>query len=79
MKKAKIMFASIAVLAVVGGSLAFKAHSYFNNVIYTTAVFNADATVTVHATTAASGTNEVYYTAVHGDPATAYAFTEVDQ
>lgn len=35
MKKVKIMLASIAVLAVVGGAFAFKANTFINHKIYT--------------------------------------------
>ena len=47
MKKAKMMFTSLAVLAVVGGALAFKAKSHYNSFVYEQDPLNNQCTVLV--------------------------------
>lgn len=42
MKKAKVMLASIAVCAVIGGAFAFKAHSNFNGGFFCTGTTTAN-------------------------------------
>lgn len=75
MKKAKFALSAIAVLAVVGSALAFKAVKRSVVIYYTTNAFNATATKTLtHAIT----TNEVgvpskYYTFVDNQTAKLYA------
>jgi len=68
MKKAKVMFTALTVLAVVGGALAFKAKTLNNTFLYTSsangecvisldgrsAIFQADGTVVTQGTIANS-------------------------
>jgi len=75
MKKAKIMLTAIAVLGLVGGALAFKAKSSYGSILYTTASAGVNATQTVTATTTAVGTEKVYVTFLHNQPASLYTYT----
>lgn len=83
MKKVKVMLASIAVLAVIGGAFAFKAKTAFNSTIYTTVGgaqptgSNACNVKDVNITTTTdvqSGQSLVYYT-VASAPADCYTTT----
>ena len=73
MKKVKVMLASIAVLAVIGGAFAFKAKSAFGKFIYTTTTTANGATCSVKllnsTTTPALGAPLAAYYTVAGVPA----------
>jgi len=82
MKKVKVMLTGIAVLAAVGGGLAFKAKSTFGFTIYTSTIENQCGTElrnhTIQATPVTEGQISVYYTTVPDDPnCTAKAYTAV--
>lgn len=74
MKKVKIMFLSLAVVAAVGGALAFKSSTKFSSKFYTTNVPGAACTVRLDATTLDDGAKigDYWYTttptAVPGNP-----------
>jgi len=54
MKKVKAMFMGIAILAVIGGSFAFKAkHNYLSTLFYTTAATYVGKTAAIPATSQA--------------------------
>ncbi|WPV67847.1 hypothetical protein [Chitinophaga sp. LS1] len=77
MKKAKLILAAVAVLAITGGSFAFKASASRGSVDYfTTSVFNdpAPAANVIHnGLPNANPTGRVYWTIVAGAQATAYS------
>ncbi len=56
MKKARIMLAAIAVLGIVGGTLAFKAQKYFTAGYYYTSLVNNSTYCVQGATTINPGT-----------------------
>jgi len=67
MKKVRIMLASIAILAVIGGSLAFKAKKAFNSpIFYTTAPTTVGVNASIQAALGEPGFSFVgktyYYT-----------------
>jgi hypothetical protein len=55
MKKAKIMLTSIAIMGVVGGALAFKAHNTFNGNLKCITVAGGQCTVSTYSTVASGG------------------------
>lgn len=76
MKKARIMLSVIAVLAIVGGTVAFKSHS--RGIPYFTGPTSGTTCTTEvpDAHTASSGTTKVLYTTVANDPClTGYVVT----
>ena len=71
MKKVKVMLAGIAILAVLGGTFAFKAKNAFGSVIFTTTTTNFAGTagacgVQLNNSTVQldpiTGVNPIYYT-----------------
>ncbi|HEY1200077.1 MAG TPA: hypothetical protein VGE79_03800 [Niastella sp.] len=72
MKKAKILLTAIAVFAVVGGAMAFKAR--VGHTIYTTAIAGQPG-APVAATTTTTGAVKVYVTDLPNTPATFLTFT----
>ncbi|SEM38620.1 hypothetical protein SAMN04488505_104240 [Chitinophaga rupis] len=73
MKKAKVMLTAIAVFAVVGGALAFKAKKFGGSTYYvsTTTTLSATATYSPALITANTAPVPVYYvTRVFGAPLT---------
>jgi len=74
MKKARIVLASIALFAVIGGAFAFKAKSFTGSVYFVTTVKGNDATSTITAVTTNVLPNPTfYYTTILDQPATAFA------
>jgi pectate lyase len=62
MKKGKMMLAAIAVLAIVGGALAFKAKNAFQTQVFTSTKSGNGCTTPEFSTTGGSSGAEVYYT-----------------
>lgn len=73
--KPKIILAIIAILAVAGGTLASKAKTTYNGILYTTNSYSGRATVTVEATTTAFGSQKVYVTSVYNQVAGLFTYT----
>lgn len=72
MKKAKIMFTAIAVLAVVGGALAFKAQKFSSHIVYTTNAAGQPGINPLPSYTfdqVGNQTTETFATLVQGQPA----------
>ncbi|HWK08123.1 MAG TPA: hypothetical protein VNS58_31050 [Puia sp.] len=77
MKQAKIMLSAIAIFAVVGGALAFKAKHSYTHILYT-GTTSTLCSSTLATTTATSPNPAVYTgTAINDCPIT--AFTKFDQ
>ncbi|WP_343670079.1 hypothetical protein [Chitinophaga sp.] len=75
MKRAKLILAAVAVLAIAGGTLAFKATSRGTQVYYTTNAFNAIAPAAnsvANAYITTTGTNRKYWTIEPGTEAVEY-------
>jgi hypothetical protein len=76
MKRAKIAISALAVLAVAGGSLAFRAHHFSNKYLYiaptTTTTVSVTCTLvsTVTTTRSGFGTLKITEAAVSTDPTT---------
>ena len=71
MKKAKIMLTAIAVFAVVGGAMAFKAMKFNQDAVYTTTAAPASGVTCnlgpiLTSTTTSSGTGHIYASKVKG-------------
>lgn len=77
MKKARIALAAIAVIGIVGGSLAFKAAKFGGTTFYTTGTAGDRATATITGVLTTSGT-KVYYTETFDAVAPAANFSAIN-
>ena len=62
MKRVKVMLAGIAVLAVIGGTFAFKAKTAFGTFVYTSTQSSGCNVANVNSTTGGTNTAGVFYT-----------------